>query len=263
MSLRLLVAAAVVCGVLLCVSGASAQSTAGTPAQGSAPGAAAPAKPFSTGRPAPLVGELKSLGKDRYQIGRIVVDKKAGRFTVPGRVHVMGQPLEYLATTPGGMKEYETLLEADATGSEFNLACILLGLERDSKQEGPFYQFSEAPLVGPKVLVSIAWQDGGKRREVSAAEALLDPKGDVRPGSVEWVYTGSLSMPPDGQFAADITGTLIGFVHDANSIIESVLGLGIGAYGSVSGNSALLPPVGTTIELVVQLPREQAQPARP
>ena len=262
MSLRLPIAATVVCGLLLCASGASAQSNAESPAPSSAPATAVPAKPFATGRPPPPVGELKSLGKDRYQIGRIVVDKKAGRFTVPGRVHVMGQPLEYLVTSPGGMKEYETLLEADATGSEFNLACILLGLERDPKQ-GPFYQFSEAPLVGPKVLVSIAWQDGGKRREISAAEALLDPKGDVRPESVEWVYTGSLSMPPDGQFAADITGTLIGFVHDANSIIESVQGLGIGAYGSVSGNPALLPPVGTPVELILQLPREKSKPAGP
>jgi hypothetical protein len=249
------------CGALVLASGPSAQSTAGSPAQSSAPAAAAPPPPFATGR-APPVGELKPLGKDRYQVGRIVVDKKAARFTVPGRVLVLDRPLEYLATTPKGMKDYETLLEVDATGSEFNLACILLGLERDPRQ-GPFYQFSEAPLVGPKVLVSIAWQDGNKRREISAAEALLDPKGDVRPESVEWVYTGSLSMPPDGQFAADITGTLIGFVHDANSIIESVAGLGIGAYGSVSGNAALLPPVGAPIELIVQLPRDKAKPASP
>ena len=66
--------------------------------------------------PAPPVGELKSLGQDRYQIGRIVVDKRARAFTVPGRVHLTGKPLEYLATTPGGMKEYETLFELDATG---------------------------------------------------------------------------------------------------------------------------------------------------
>ena len=237
------------------------QSPVEAPAQQSAPPAAAAAPPTANPRPPP-VGELKPLGKDRFQIGRIVIDKKAGRFTVPGRVLVLGQPLEYLATAPKGMKDYETLLEADASGSEFNLACILLGLERDPRQ-GPFYQFSEAPVIGPKVLVSIAWQDGGKRREISAAEALLDPAGDVRPESVEWVYTGSLSMPPDGQFAADITGTLIGFVHDANSVIESVAGLGIGAYGSVSGNAALLPPVGTPIELVVQLPRDKAKPADP
>jgi hypothetical protein len=245
----------------LVAASAGAQSPAESPTPPSAPVAAAAAPPTATPRPPP-VGELKPLGKDRYQIGRIVVDKKAGRFTVPGRVLVLGQPLEYLATAPKGMKDYETLLEADATGSEFNLACILLGLERDPRQ-GPFYQFSEAPVVGPKVLVSIAWQDAGKRREVSAAEALLDPKGEARPESVEWVYTGSLSMPPDGQFAADITGTLIGFVHDANSVIESVTGLGIGAYGSVGGNADLLPPVGTPIELIVQLPRDKPKPAGP
>jgi len=247
--------------LMLTAASTGAQSPADSPAQPSAAPAAASAPPPATPRPPP-VGELKPLGKDRYQIGRIVVDKKAGRFTVPGRVHLLNQPLEFLVTTPGGQKEYETLLEADATGSEFNLACILLGLERDPRQE-PFQQFSEAPLVGPRVLVSIAWQDGGKRREVSAAEALLDPKSEVRPESVEWVYTGSVSSQPDGKFAADITGTLIGFVHSANTIIESVAGLGMGAYGAVSGNTALLPPVGTPIELIVQLPRDKAKPAGP
>lgn len=200
------------------------------------------------------VGEMKPLGRDRYQIGNIVLDRRARRFTVPGRVHVLGRPLEYLATSPRGMKEYEALLEVDATGSEFNLACILLGLERDPRQ-APFYQFSRPPLLGPAVEISIAWSEGGKRREVSAAEALLDPKADVKPESVGWVYTGSISTQPAGKFAADFTGTLVGFVHDANSIVESVEGLGIGAYGSVSGNEALLPPVGTPIELIIEVPR--------
>jgi hypothetical protein len=197
---------------------------------------------------------LKPLGNDRYQIGRVVLDKRARSFTVPGRVHVLGRPLEYLATTPGGMKEYEALLELDASGSEFNLACILLGRERDPTQ-GPFYQFSTAPLAGPRVTLDVAWTEGGKRRQVAAAAALLNPDAGVLPHTVEWVYTGSLSAQPNGQLAADMTGTLVGFVHDANSIIESVHGLGIGAYGSISGNSNLLPPVGTPVELIVALPR--------
>jgi len=252
MNLRTSFAATLVGGLAL-AAGALAQVPPETPAGASPPTAA--------GRPPPIRG-MKPLGEDRYQVGRILVDKRAGRFTVPGRVHLLDRPLEFLVTTPGGMKEYETLLEADATGSEFNLACILLGLERDPRQ-GAFYQFSEVPLVGPRVLVSIAWQDKGKRREVAAAEALINPSQDVRPESVEWVYTGSTSSQPDGQFAADITGTLIGFVHSPNTIIDSVAGLGIGAYGSVNGNAALLPPVGTSIELIVQLPRDKAKPSGP
>ena len=230
-------------------------------AQTGSPPAATSPPPFSAGPAAP-VGELKPLGGDRYQIGRIVLDKRARRFTVPGRVHVLGKPLEYLATSPGGMKEYETLLEVDASGSEFNLACILLGLERDPKQ-GPYWQFSQDPLRGPRVEIRVAWQDGGKRREVSAAEALLDPKDPTKPESVEWVYMGSLMNPADGLFAADVTGTLAGFVHDANSIIESVYGLGIGAYGSVSGNPDKLPPEGAPIEFIVEIPRGTSRPAKP
>jgi hypothetical protein len=225
------------------------------------PAPAANSPPTAMGPAAP-VGELKPLGGDRYQIGRIVLDKKAARFTVPGRVHVLGKPLEYLATSPGGMKEYETLLEVDASGSEFNLACILLGLERDPKQ-GPYWQFNKDPLSGPRVEIHVAWQDGGKRREVSAAEALLDPKDETRPASVEWVYMGSLMNPADGLYAADATGTLVGFVHDANSIIESEYGLGIGSYGSVSGNPDKLPPEGTPIELVVKIPPHASRNKKP
>jgi len=199
----------------------------------------------------PPVGEMKSLGRDRYQIGRIVVDKRTSTFSIPGRVHVVGKPLEYLATSPGGMKAYETLLEVDATGSEFNLACILIGLERDPKQV-PWQNLSQAErLVGRRIAISITWSVGGKLRQVPAAEALLNPDSGVKPESVEWVYIGSPASDGRDRFAADDTGTLIGFVHDANSIIESAIGIGIGAYGSVRGHS-MLPPVGTAVELVVQ-----------
>ena len=230
-------------------------------AQTGSPPAATSPPPFSAG-PAASVGELKPLGGDRYQIGRIVLDKRARRFTVPGRVHVVNLPLEYLATAPGGRREYETLLEVDATGSEFNLACILLGLERDPNQK-PYYQFSQEPLSGPRVNIRVAWHDGSKRREISAAEALLDPKGETKPESVEWVYLGSLLNPEDGAYAADVTGSLVGFVHNPSTIIESVNGLGIGAYGAVAGNTAVLPPTGSPIELVVEVPRTPTRTTKP
>jgi hypothetical protein len=197
----------------------------------------------------PPIGALKSLGEDRYQVGRIVVDKRARRFSVPGRVHAVNVPLEYLATAPKGMKEYETLFELDTTGSEFNLACLLIGLERDPKLPR-YQQFDRVRLVGQRVAIFVEWGEPASRRRVPAAEALLNPEAGVAPDSVEWVYTGAPATR-GATFAPDITGTLIGFVHDANSIIESTLGIGIGAYGSVRGN-AMLPPVGSPIDLVVE-----------
>ncbi len=200
--------------------------------------------------PAAPGGELKSLGQERYQIGRIVVDKRARTFTVPGRVHVLGKPLEYLATSPGGMKEYESLFELDASGSEFNLACILVGLERDAAQVAAQRRRGTAPLAGQRVAIAVAWSEGGQRRQVAAADVLLNPEAGVKPESVEWVYTGSPASAGQGRFAADVTGVLVAFVPDASSIIESSVGIGIGAYGSVRGNS-MLPPVGSAIELIV------------
>ena len=109
--------------------------------------------------------KMVSLGGERYQVGAIVVDRKARRLTLPARVHVMDKPLEYLLTTKGGMKEYETLLETDVTGTEFNVACILLGLERDPTLE-PYMQFSQQRVAGPRVEVTITRKDGDRRATI-------------------------------------------------------------------------------------------------
>ena len=172
----------------------------------------------------PPIGELKSLGQERYQVGRIVIDKRARSFTVPGRVHVLGKPLEYLATSPGGMKAYETLLELDATGSEFNLACILIGLERDPKQVR-WQALRQADTPGRPAGRHLRCLG---RRTASGARCRLRRRCSIRmPASSPNRSNGSTSARrhrrAEDRFAADVTGTLIGFKHDANSIIESAV----------------------------------------
>ena len=217
---------------------ASAQTPAAPAAQAPAAGAA------------PAL-EMKPLGGDRFQIGRIVVDKAARRFTVPGRVHALGEPLEYLATAPEGMKAYEALFELDVRGTAFNLACILIGLERPSFADPWMGRERGRRLEGPRVRVSIAWGDGASRREVAAAQALLNDDAGVAADKIEWVYIGAPASDQAGRFTTEETGTLIGFIHDSNSVIESATPIGIGAYGSVRGH-AMLPPKGSPIELIVQ-----------
>jgi len=199
----------------------------------------------------PPIGELKSLGQERYQVGRIVVDKRARTFTVPGRVHVLGKPLEYLATSPGGRKGYEALLELDASGTEINLACILIGMERDPAVPGS-KPLGQAGKAGQRVTLSLAWSEGGQRRRLSAAEALLSADAATKSDTVEWAYTGSFTSLDGSQLAADVTGTLISFVKkDPTGVIEAVSDVSLGPYGSVRG-STMLPPEGSAIELVVQ-----------
>jgi hypothetical protein len=231
-------------GLLACAAGLAACAAGPAWAQ-----AAGPAPAVAASSP---MGEVVSLGQERYRIGRIVVDKAKGSFVVPGRVLVTGKPLEYLATSPGGVKAYESMLELDATGSEFNLACILVGLDKAGLKT-PWREFRAHPrIVAQKLTLSLAWSDAGRRRQMPAAEALLNAEAGVAAASVEWVYTGSPVSEGTDRFAADATGTLIGFVHDANTIIESAAPIGLGAYGAVRGH-AVLPPVGTAIELIVEV----------
>ena len=201
--------------------------------------------------PAPRLGEIQALGNERFRIGRIVVDKRGRSFVVPGKVHALDKPLEYLATTPEGRKAYESLLTLDASGSEFNLACILIGLERDANV--PLSRpLSRAGLVGQPVMLWLAWTDAdGKRRQISAAEALLDAQALAKGERVEWAYTGSFTSIDGSQLAADVTGTLISFVKKDNSgVIEAASGLTVLPYGAVRGMAGL-PPEGSTIELIV------------
>jgi hypothetical protein len=211
-----------------------------------APGPTAPAQ----GTAAPPV--MKSLGGDRYQIGNVIIDKRARRLTVPGHVAHLGQaPLEYLAVTTHGLKAYETLLEMDATGSEFNLGLILIGFDAE-KSTRPGAQFDRRYPGGDVARVEVSWTSGGRTRTVSADEALLtDAQRQQTPPS-RWIYIASFTLKgQNGRYAADFAGTLVGFVHDPADVIEHRAGLGIGKYGSIQGNTALMPPVGTPVEMIV------------
>jgi hypothetical protein len=200
----------------------------------------------------PAQPAVEDLGGGRYRIGAIVLDQNAAAFTVPGRVLRLEPPLEYLAVTVGGAKGYESLLELEADAYQFNLACILIGLSNDGAV-APDYQFDRDEVVGPRVRVHVSIGTGDQRVDVEAGQLITD-RGEPVTGS-EWVYFGSIYTPgrPEDPFLASQAGTLIGLVHDPASIIEHRTGIGIGRYGSIAGNAAVLGEVGRELTLRVEL----------
>ncbi len=202
----------------------------------------------------PAKPEIQDLGNQRYRIGRIEIDQGKQRFSVPAsflKLDSPQSPLEYLAAAPGGVKSYETLLKVDASGSEFNLACILIGLN-ENQTNTLRYQFDEKPASGDPVSLWVSWEQDGKVYRKRAVELMSIGGQPAKPELDDWVYTGSVfSPPPDKRFMANETGTLIGFVHDPFSIIEHRLGLGIGAYGGVTLNAAYASMIDTPLTLTV------------
>jgi hypothetical protein len=191
---------------------------------------------------------IEQLDDGRYRIGSITVDKAAQSFTVPGTILVLKEPLEYLAVSFGGMKDYESLLELSTSARDFNLACILIGLD-DEKSVKPRYQFDELKPQGQAVAISVSWQQEGKTVSVSGANAMT--AGEDVFDDDSWVYIGSAMGNYGKQFMAEVGGTLIGFVHDPYSVIDHSNGAGIGAYGLITGNEKVLPPKGSEITLTV------------
>ncbi len=202
---------------------------------------------------ASTISDIEELGNERYQIGEIVVDRNTSAFTVPGTILHLDDPLEYLAVSVGGMKDYESLLALTTSARDFNLACILIGLD-DAKSTRPRYQFDEREPEGQPVVITLSWQEGGETKSISGANAMT--AGEETFDDHSWVYIGSATSPDGQQFLGDVGGTLIGFVHDPYSVIEHKSGGGIGAYGMLTGDEKILPPEGTAISLTVALARK-------
>lgn len=211
-----------------------------------------PRPPASPANPTPELPaqepKIERLGAGRYRIGAIELDRRAHAFELPGRVIRTAPPLEFLASRPNGLKDYETMLELDANALEFNVACLLLGLD-PARATPPKFHFDPEPVSGDRVELLVSWeQDGVTRTE--PAHRLLSVGGKAVEAS-DWAYTGS-GFFSDGRYMAELDGTLIGFAHDPASIIEHADGLGLGDYGAVAAMPGVAPPDGTPIRLRVQ-----------
>jgi hypothetical protein len=214
---------------------------------------AAPPPPASPEVPKP---QIVDLGNGRYQVGPVQIDKTQHRFTVTGLVLRAEPPLEFLAVARHGRKGYESMLELDATAFEFNLACILIGLDGERASGRPGYHFDPQPVDGDRVAIDVSWQEGASTLTRPAESLLVDGDQPVPP---EWVYTGS-EFTRSGAYLAHIDGTLIGLVHDPSSVIEHHSGLGINTYGSIKTVSGA-PAAQTPVVLTVRRLAAESEPA--
>ena len=212
-------------------------------------GSEQPKQPEQPASPEPKV---EKLGDQRYRIGSIEIDGARHRFTVPGVVLRDEPPLEFLAVMSGGFKAYESLLELSASAYEFNAACLLLGLDPE-KGRDPSHHFDPKPLEGDPVEIWVSWTVDDRVERVNAADLIVIGEKTLPRG--DWTYTGSV-FTPDGQYFAQLDGTLVGFVHAPASIVGHRTGFGLGNYGAVAPNNALLPPVGTAVTFILERSKE-------
>jgi hypothetical protein len=210
--------------------------------------------------PTPTPAPVEKLGPDLLQIASIRVDLAKRELTVPGVVNDV-QFLEFLANTKGGFKAYESALELDTNAVNFNVACLLIGLDH-TRAVRATRQFDPQPPQGDPVEIFVEWEAGGTRRRVRAEQLIYSKVSKTVLTEGPWVYTGSSFVAQTTRYLAEIEGTLVGFMHTPAPIIESPRPLN-GAWGDSIINPELELKAGTPIHLLVRaLPRAAGQPSR-
>ena len=226
------------------VARAAAQPPPAAPVDGSPP------RPPTTPEP------VERLGDNLFRVGNVRIDMNRREISVAGKV-TDAQFLEFIAGTKGGFKNYETALELDTNAINFNLALILIGLDK-ANSVGPKVHFDPDPPQGDPVEIWVEWDADGARRRVPAEHLVYNDVTKTTLPEGPWVYTGSVFMAETNAYLADIDGTLIGFVHTPSPIIENPAPIAPGGLSANKINPALkLAPETPVVVTVRALPRPE------
>ncbi len=206
--------------------------------------------PAPGGRTAPTApAPIERLGKGLLRVGTITVDTEKREASVAGTVNDV-QIVEFIANTKGGFKAYESAIELDANGINFNLAMILIGLDK-AHATVPRYPKDPVLPAGDPVEIWIEWKDGDSTRRVRAEELVANRETKQTLTEGPWVYTGSTFVPDTTAYQADVDGVLIGFAHTPAAVIDRPLPVPE-PYDGNRLNAALNLKPGTAVVLTVR-----------
>jgi hypothetical protein len=196
----------------------------------------------------PPPNPVERLGHHLFRVGQMRVDTAKREIVVPGHVND-AHVLEFVASTNGGFKAYESALSLEAGGYTLNAALLLIGLDK-AHARVPTKHFDPVAPAGDPVEIWVEWSANGQTRRERVEELMFDVRTRQPMPAGPWVYTGS-TFVRDGAFLADLDGVLIGFVHSPAPLIENPRAGAVDSYGSVvlNPNLGLRPgsPVTVTI----------------
>ena len=199
----------------------------------------------------------------------VVVDKEKHTITVDCKIaprkmedpKFQGKtwPIEVIACYPypKGQKAHETVVTIDIKPSEVHKALEGFGLKPGTPVRGEAKNEPQGPEVG--LYLEIPNADGRLKR-VPIERTMIDPKTNKPMPKVKWRFTGSIMSKPDPSkdetvYGADMTGTLISiFPVTDETVFQTNLTMKEEKYLKLETDTKLLPPVGTPVKLVIEIP---------
>jgi hypothetical protein len=152
---------------------------------------------------------------------------------------------------------------------DIHIALLLIGLKDNTKAnaEEPAppsaidagYLRSAPKLKGTPVLLSVAWTQDGKRKEVPAEDWVLNLQTKHHMSSGPWTYNGS--MVQDGVFLADQELSIVAVITDPTALVNNTR-KGYDNEDIWQVREAAVPPLDTPVEISITL-AAPITPAKP
>ncbi|MBI5056097.1 MAG: hypothetical protein HZB61_05735 [Nitrospirae bacterium] len=198
---------------------------------------------------APPAQVVEKLAPGVYRIGEIQINKKMHLISFPAQINMDKGLLEYLLVNTGG-KVHESLFRTKVQPYDMQIAFLLLdfeGTEHPLKEQGS----AEIPK-GEPVVINITYNNKENKMVQAKSEDWITIKNkdeQKNPANLEWVYTGSVVY--NGQFLAQVSGSLIALFHDPAALVDNA---------SPGGESdevwfvkeGVVPPVGTPVTITIK-----------
>lgn len=192
----------------------------------------------------------QQIGPDEYRIGNMTLNKRKGELSIPGQVNMQSGLVEYLACWESVGKLHESVLKVEAKPSDVHIALLLLGLTQENNLK---FQGDPAVPKGDLLEIWVEWKLPDKTSKRVRAEDLVYHQVEKKPmARTSWAFTGSQIV--DGQFIADLEGSIIAIFRDPVAIINNPLPAGADDTVYVS-HEKLLPPAGTNVSLIIKAAR--------
>jgi hypothetical protein len=204
-------------------------------------------EPGSTNLPPDLLATnfpLQRVSENVYTIGLVRMDKKERTASFPGSVNMSDGVVEYALVHSTG-KVHESVLKTETDPLHIHLAMLLLG-----PTNPPATDANGLPreLVGPKLRIWVNWTSSPDGR-VPLEDLVSNTVTRAAMSRGHWVYSGSRVV--QGVFLAHRDGSIAAIISDPDALINSPRP-GRDDDEIWRSNSALVPPVGTPVQITLQ-----------
>lgn len=230
---------------LLTAASAAWSLPAARPANG------APAVQTDLGNLAGTNASVRQLSPNVYAIGLVRLNKQARTITFPGSVNMTTGLVEYAVVHVTG-KVHESVLKTETDPYHIHLANLLLA---SAQGPGPAAGTNLPPdLTGAPVQLAVRWKLAGAETNAPLEELIINTLTGTRMTRGDWIYNGSRLV--EGVFLAQRDGQIAAIIPDQDSLINNPRP-GREDDEIWRPNPRLVPPVGTPVEIVLQLPAQR------